>query len=232
MEDHQINRRKLLKAAGTAGGLALAGNVQAVTTDHGPVRLVEVGIEYDLPERDDYRRTNIDGNPGYFVDSSQERIVLTTPLPDNVERVFQANEHVVGSVGIDSAPTSVTGSDPVHEVITEVRQGRRPTESVHLVEPHRPPRVEIQHDQNGELTLLAEGNRETLEPGVEKTYRLDTQPVVAKTARHTDETADVEGIPEYRLGPKTEYGEVEVEAVPIVSVKDHGELPVVKVQRA
>lgn len=230
--EHQINRRKLLKAAGAAGGLALVGNAQAVTTDYGPVRLVEVSVVYNLPERDDYRRTNIDGNPGYFVDSNRERIVLTPPLSDDTERVFEANNQVVGSRGINSVPANVTGSNSVRAIITEVRQRRRPTESVQIVKPHQPPRVKIHHDQNGELALLAEEHTETLEPGTEETYQLSTQTVTARTARHTDETADVDGIPEYRLGPKTEYDEVEVGAVPIVSVKDHGELPVVRIQNA
>lgn len=36
--------------------------------------------------------------------------------------------------------------------------------------------------------------------------------------------AKIESIPEYWWGPKTEYGSVAVEAVPTVTVRDHGEL--------
>lgn len=228
MEKFKINRRNVLKTVGVTSGLAIAGNVQATKTNLGPIRLVEVGVKYDLQDRNDYRRTNVDGDPQYFVDS-QKRIVLRTPLPDSTKDIFKNNRHVVGSFEINSMPADIGGSDPMEAVTTTIAQQRLPTERVRLAEPHQLPQVEV-HEENGVPVLIAGDHHETLEPGTSESYRLKSQRITAVTARLTDETASIEGIPEYRLGPKTEYDKIELNADPIVTVKDHGDLPVVEIQ--
>jgi len=230
MKNNKINRRKLLKTTGAVSGFVFAGSVRATKTDYGAVRLVEVGVEYDLPERDDYQRTNVDGDPRYFVDPSQDRIVLTPSLPDHVERVFEVNDHVIGGIGVNSAPVSVTRSGPVRSITTDIGGGRRPTERIQLVDPHQPPSIRIQQGAGGKLTLDVENSRRTLKIGIDERFQLDTRSVTALTAKLTDRTADFDDIPEHRLGRITEYGEVDVQAVPTVSIKDYGEMSVVRIQ--
>jgi hypothetical protein len=224
-----FNRRGVLKAAGVTGSLVLTGNVQATDTGYGPVRLVEVGIEYDVENRGTYHTSNIDGNPGYFVDSQREAVVLYTPVLEDVARAFEAEDTVIGALDVVSTPARVTRSGPVREITTIVQQ-RRPVKRLHLAEPHQPPEVDVR-ETGDDLVLVAEGGRVAIPYGTETPVELASRTVAARTFTVTDETVEIEAVPEHRWGPRTEYGSVEVEAVPTVTVKDHGELAVEKIDR-
>jgi hypothetical protein len=225
-----LNRRDVLKAAGVTGSIVLASNVQATDTGYGPVRFVEVGVEYDVESRGTYHTSNVDGNPGYFVDSQREAVVLYTPVLEDVARPFEARDTVIGALDVASAPTRVTRPGPVREIATGVVQRRRPVEHLHLTEPHQPPDVHVR-EAGGELLLVAEGDQVAISPDTETAVELAPRTVAARTFTVTDQTVEIEAVPEHRWGPRAEYGSVEVEAVPTVTVRDHGELSVERIDR-
>lgn len=225
-----VNRRDVLKAAGATGSLVLAGTVQATNTGYGPVRLVEVGLEYDLPDGHSYHGTNIDGHPGYVVDERERRVVLPPNRPDTTDATFAGADAVVGTDAVRSAPVRVTSPDPTPTLTTGVVDHRRPIKNVHLVEPVVEPTVAVRDASDG-LALLANGDRVRLEPGTERSLDLDPVTVVAETFHVTDEIVELPGVPDHRQGPRTDYDRVTVEAKPTVHVRDLGDLPVVEVER-
>lgn len=238
--NNQINRRDLMKAAGAASSISLVGNVQArkpkkgpvqlVEVGENPVRFVEVGIEYELQDDHNYQRTNVDGHMGYTYDSNEERVILRHYSPGRAKKVFKNNRRVIGTLGVQPAPGRITSRDPVKTIPTRVVNGRRPVESVNLVEPHQPPRVAI-NEVNGNLALQVGDTQTPLGSKPETKYSLEPQTVTAETFRVTDEIVKFDDLPDELAGPRTEYDQVEVEVVPKVIVKDRGEVPVVEVQR-
>lgn len=221
MSENNIQRRDVLKTVGAASALGVVGTVQAAKSDEGSVRLVELGIEYDLPGGHNYQRVHIEGKSPYHVDS--DSVVLSSVAPDEVRDTFANNDVVVNGVDATTIPSETTETRTVKAIPTGLAAREDPRELTHLTESHRLPDVGVEVT-GGEPTVVAEGVRQTLSPGAERTLELPSRTVSAETIRVTDEIAEIEGVPEHMWGPKTEYGAVEVEAVPTVVVRDRGEL--------
>lgn len=100
-----------------------------------------------------------------------------------------------------------------------------PREKVALTEPETPPSISIEEVGDG-FVVSIDGDTREVEPGVTEVTRLPSRPVVAETTNVTDEIVEIDDVPEYRWGPRTEFGEVTVEAIPEVLVTDHGALEV------
>lgn len=229
MSEH-INRRDVLKAAGTASSIAFVNTISATPTDFGPVRLVEVGIEYDLADEnppDPYRRNHVDGCPVYFLDGG--RMVLSGGISEDATSLIADNDVIVGTKTVNSPPTAVSDGGKTSSIPITTINRRRPVETLLLEESFRQPTVMVEA-VDSQSTVVAGDDRLSLDPGTERTVRLSPRTVAARTFNVTDEKADIEGVPDHRLGLKTEYDQHEVEVQPVVTAADHGELSVVRVQ--
>jgi hypothetical protein len=221
MSENNIQRRDVLKTVGAASALGVVGTAQGTKSDEGSVRLVELGIEYDLPGGHNYQRVHVEGNPLYRVDG--DRVVLDSLASGEVRDTFANNDVVVNGVDATSIPSETTETQTVEAIPTALAAREDPRELTHLTESHRLPDVGVEVSGDDPI-VVAEGVRQTLSPGSERVLELPPRTVSAETIHVTDETAEIEGVPEHMWGPKTEYGVVEVEAVSTVVVRDRGEL--------
>lgn len=221
MPGNNIKRRDVLKTVGAASALGVFGTVQGAKSDEGSVRLVELGIEYDLPGGHNYQRVHIEGKSPYRVDS--DSVVLSSVAPSEVRGTFANNDVVVNGVDATTIPSESTETRTVKAIPTVLAAREDPRELTHLTESHQLPDVRIEVTDD-DPTVVAEGVRQTLSPGAERVLKLPSRTVSAETIHVTDETAEIEGVPEHMWGPKTEYGSAEVEAIPTVVVRDRGDL--------
>lgn len=221
MSENNIQRRDILKTVGAASAFGVVGTVRGAQADKGSVRLVELGITYDLPQGYKYQRVHVEGKSLYQVDG--DTVTLDSLASEEVRSAFVGNDVVVNGVGRTTLPSDTGTIGTVEAVPTALAARNDPHELTHLTESHKLPDVRVEATGDGP-TVVAEGVRQTLSPGAEREFLLPTQTVSAETIQVTDEIAEIEGVPEHKWGPKTEYGSVEVEAVPTVKVQDHGEL--------
>lgn len=221
MSENNIQRRDVLKTVGAASAFGVFGTVRGAKSDEGSVRLVELGIEYDLPRGHNYQRVHIEGKSLYSVDG--DSVVLSLVAPDEVRDTFANNDVVVNGVDATTIPSETTETETVKAIPTALAAREDPRELTHLTEPHRLPDVGVEVTGD-DPTVVVEGVRQTLSPGAERALELPARTVSAETIRVTDEIAEIDGVPEHMWGPKTKYDSVDVEAVPTVVVRDRGEL--------
>lgn len=222
-----VKRRDVLRSAGIAGvGTTAIGSfdlADATPTGFDPVRLVDVGIEYDLPEGPQYFGTNVSGDSLYTVDDDE--VVIHRHVPEGVVSTFEDNGLLFGGVELYTPSTTIAGRQPVEKVPVETTQTRIPRKSISLSEQHNPPKVTVRGPPRNP-SLVINGDSTKLSAGEKKSITLDPVELVATTREITDEIVPVEGVPEEEWGPRTEFGEVSVRATPRIKIKDHGELPI------
>lgn len=226
---HNIDRRKLLKSAVASGPAILFGpsSVSAEPEEFGSVRLIEAGVRYRLEEDHEYFAISSEGESGYWVDSWENQINIKPTLPEAALERFKSNKLLVGSRTVSNPPVQVTQTDLIPGLPTKLRNGRMPVESVVLAEPHQPPAVSV-NTNSATPIIRIEDQMIHSEPGLGVEIELDSTRVVVQTEIVTDEIVEIEGVPKDEWGPKIEFGKVETEATPIVSITDHGVLPIVK----
>lgn len=220
MSENHIQRRDVLKTVGTASTLGVVGTVHAARSNEGAVRLVEMGMKYDLPDGYNYQRVHVEGKSPYHVDGNS--VIVDSVAPNEVQNAFIDNDVVVNGVGRASLAPETQTTGTVQAVPTELAAREDPYELTHLTESHRLPDVRVKVAGENP-TVLVEGIRQTLTPGAERELELPARTISAETYTVTDEIAEIEGVPEHMWGPKTEYDSVAVEAVPRVTVRDRGE---------
>lgn len=221
MKGDNIQRCDVLKTVGTASAFGMVGTASGIGSGEGSVRLVEMGIEYDLPEGYNYQRVHVEGISPYNV--RNDNVVLTSVAPEKVRETFAGNNVVVNGVDQTTIPSKTTEVETVEAVPTSLAAHEDPYELTHLTESHRLPEIHVEVAGDNP-TVVAEGVRETLTQGTETEFKLSSRTVSAETYHVTDEIAEIEGVPEHKWGPKTEYDSVEVKVVPTVKVRDRGEL--------
>ncbi len=224
---YEINRRDLLRmttGVATAPGVANAVNTEELDGD--PVRLIEMGIEYELEGEGPFWGTHVGGDPKYFLD--EDRVVIPPSLPDEVERRFVKEDGLVGAQDVHTLPVRLSGAGPARKLTTRLVNSRRPVERVQLNHRHSPPEVEIR-DRPGNVTAIVEGERHLVRPGDELSVQLPTETVEALVRIETDETLDVSGVPDHRVSNAVEFDHRTVGATPTVTVKDQGKLEVFKI---
>lgn len=224
MVDTVTNRREVLKAVGAAGGLTLVAprSVRAMSTDFGQKRLVEVGIEYDVPDYN-YHGTKHGGSPVNFADEAEEQMVHYPMLP-RLARIIERNDFVVGATTIEGPPFEM-GGQGTSSVVIEMSGYRRPVRSISLREPHRPPKVEV-HVVDDEPIVIIPGRQFKLSEGQSESIELETQTLATREQRLTDERASVKGMPDHRVGFERKLEPITVEATPVIKVKYYGALDV------
>lgn len=229
MKGDTINRRDVLKSMGAGMTVATTGGqiVTAEETDYGPIRLVEAAIRYQLAEDHNYSGAHPNGDPLYHV--NEDEIIITAPQ-EKFEQVFKQHDRLVGTDRVHPIPVNVTGTGQTTGLVTELRRRRVPAKGVALAEPYTPPTVVIRDTPAGPVAIV-EGQKADLTPGAKEKITLPTETVTARTFEMVDESPSIDGIPDYRTGPTTEFGEVEVEVTPEVVLTDRGELPVARVKR-
>lgn len=225
-----FKRRDVLRSAGIAGvgttavsGFSLS---DATPTGFDPVRLVDVGLAYELPEGPQYFATNESGDSLYSVIDGEA--VIHPYVPEEVVTAFEKNSLLFGAVGVHTPSTTVTGPNPVEKVPTETTQTRVLRRSASLAEQHNPPKITVQGPPQTPSVVI-DGDSTKLSPEEERTIELDPVDLVVATKQTTDEVVPIEGVPEDQWGPRTEFGEVRVRATPRVKITDHGELPISQV---
>lgn len=220
MTENNIQRRDVLKAVGTVSAFGAVGTVRGAQAGESNVRLVEMGVEYNLPSGYNYQRVHTEGLPSYRIDGAA---LILNPLADaDVRNTFVNNDVVINGVGQITGPSQTGEIETAEAIPTALAAREDPIELTHLTESHQLPNVRVEDTGSG-LTVVAEDVRQTLAVNDEQEIQLSARPVTAETARVTDEIAEIEGVPEHRWGPKTEYGSVDIEATPTVMVRDRGE---------
>lgn len=221
MSENNIQRRDVLKTVGAASAFGVVGTVQGAQSDEGSIRLVEMGVEYDLPGSYNYQRVHVEGKSPYRLDG--DSVIVDSIVPDEVRDAFVNNDVVVNGLDQTAIPSETVSTETVKAVPTELAAREDPRELTHLTESHQLPDVRVEVNGNDPI-VVAEGVRQTLALGAEREFQLPARTVSAETYRVTDEIAEIEGVPEHMWGPKTEYDSVDVKAVPTVTVRDRGEL--------
>lgn len=221
MTEHNIQRRDVLKAVSTASAFGTVGTVQGSKARKGSIRLAEIGIEYNLPEGYNYQRVHVEGKSPYYIDG--DTVTLSSVVPDKIRDTFVGNDVVVNGVDWTTIPSKTAKSTIAEAIPTSLAARKDPHELTHLTNSHRLPNVQVEVDGN-DLIVAVEDIRKRVVPRTEHEFNLDPQIVSAKTYRVTDEIAEIEGVPEHKWGPKTEYESVDVKAVPSVTVRDQGKL--------
>lgn len=226
-----VGRREVLRSVGAAGvGGAVIGGArlaEAEPTGHAPTRTVDVGVQYELPDGPDYFATEVDGDYLYTVEPG-ERVVVHRHVPDRVDDLFEQQHTVFGAVDVHAPPERISGPK-VQRVPTELSRNRIVRRSVSLAEPIRPPTVVARaRGPTQEPMVVVEGDRVTLSSGERRRLELDPVELTVTTRHETDEVVAVEGVPEHEWGVKTEFDSTTVQAVPTVTLKNHGKLDVAK----
>lgn len=223
-----INRRQLLKAAsiGSTEFIIATGLAQPSSNNLGSVRLLEIGLYYDLNGDHEYFKIHIDSINPFWTDRVTNQIFVKQRFSGRIPEKVEANDVLVGTDSLRKLPVQITGSDPVHGLPTELRLGRVPSESIVLEEPHNAPAIAV-HLQGQVPVVDIDGHEVRTTPGMDKEVELEPTPVVTQTEVVTDEIVEIDWAPEEEWGPKIEFGSVETDATPIVTITDYGELPVV-----
>lgn len=192
----------------------------------GSVRLLEMGLYYDLNTDHEYFKVNIDRTNPFWVNRTIGQMNVRQRLSGRIAEKVEANDILVGADSLRKPPVRITRNDSVHGLPTGLRQGRVPSESVVLEEPHNAPTITVQLRSQTPVVDI-DGYEVRTTPGTDKEVELEPTSIVAQTEVVTDEIVEIEGVPEEDWGPRIEFGSVETNATPIVTITDHGELPVV-----
>lgn len=212
-----INRREILKLIGASGSIAITGTATASKIDTEPIRLVEVGLRYQLQEEHSYVGAHSEGLPGYYVDEETKRLLLTPTIGD-ARSVFEETELVVAAPDPGATPHRLTPREQTDILPTSLKNYHRPYERVRLEDPITPPRVQVE-DAGGSPRVVAEGIHTTLGTDGSGSIELESRIVSVDTYRITDEIVEIAGVSDHRQGPKKEYDSVQVEAQPVIDYR-------------
>lgn len=218
----QKSRRQLLRTVASSSAIVTLGASEVAAKLS--VRLVEAGVKYEVPERSDYDGIHIDSRPPYTVDHDNNNLVISessdvlqedqSALIDESEAKEMSSVEIGGSgKQVKAIPVSLSSRLRVMNAISLTSKHQLPTVTLHW---------------NGEsvtANIQSKGEIE-LSPGATKQVSLEEENVEARTIRVTDEIAEIEGIPERALGPKREFGSVDVNVTPVIKMVDYGELTV------
>ena len=226
-----LTRREALKAIGVAGSLTTTGVLTDQQTPYGTVRLIEAGIEYDLPNGYNYNTYHLDGQPMYHVGADGTRLFLTRSAPASVRRLFAKSDVITSGDRVTGTPGVLTNTRPTKGVTTKLASGARPVIGVALAESHTKPTIEIRRlDQTPVIATKTVEKEVTSD--LETSHSVKPREITAETRHVLDERVDDESVPMHERALKTEYRDVQVEAVPKVRIRDHGELTVMDVPDA
>lgn len=220
------SRRRILQAISTTGAVTLFGASRAAASSPG-VRVVEAGIRYDTPDREDYVRYHVDSRPPYTVATNRNELIVLANASDSLAQEV-AGRGLVDEQSIGrGARTPIGGSGKrVRTLPTGLSARMRVSEKLQLTEEHRLPTVTVHWNANGAAATVQGSGRIDLAAGEHRQVELDPETVTVKTATTTDDIVPVEGVPEHKWGPAREYGTVDVTATPVVELVDHGTLSV------
>lgn len=219
-------RRQLLKAtaASSAAGTVLSTAASAASST--TVRTIEAGIYYDLDVGDNFVQMHLDSRPAYTVDAKRNDLVYPERVPASMTAAVSQAGALFAENPVRSGSAAEVG--PTNRLVrtlpTKLSTRKRPMEGVKLASKRRLPEASIKRTGTAPRLVVPSETTIDLSPGTDREVRLSPQTVEVQTVRVTDEVVPVEGVPEHRWGPKREYDSVEVEATPVVSVTDRGEL--------
>lgn len=223
------SRRQVLRGVSSAGALAVFGTAGASAAGDPSLRVVEAGIRYDVPDRDDLERYHVDSRPQYTVRANQNELQLTSRASEELASKLDGGAFVDEQSAGTGASTEIHGSNrEVRELPTALSARMRVMEQITLESPIRLPTVTVHANANGAAATVESKGRIDLETGSRTTVELDPVSVSAKTAVTTDEVVPLEGVPEHLWGPTEEVGTAEIQATPVVELVDHGELTVTR----
>lgn len=230
MTSPDINRRDLMKSVGVSS-LAATGVVQGFRREElGKARIIETGIVYAIPERDDYHEVHLDERYQYYVHPETHEVNVFK-VPNLSKKALVDDDIVVNGdeMAATAPPTSITDTEPSRLLPTELGSYFRRTRGVILENP-RPERPFIARLTGQRIQLEANEFAVDHPPGETRTYELPTTRMTVETKTVTDELVDAEEIPENQRSRKTEYGTVTVEATPTLHVRDRGEMTIVDLE--
>lgn len=228
-------RRDVLKTAAVIGAIGSFA-VQTAAGKTPTARIVEAGIRYEVPESEapsgdeELQFVLPDSRPSYTVDEDREAFVLSKDAPDSLFQSIRRSGSLLDErTGEAADAVNVAPADGHVGVLpTELSARMRPKEALSLDARHRVPNVSLQWNSNAPAVAIESEGTLDLSPNSQRTVRLDPETVEATTVRRTDETVEVEGMPDHRQGPKRVFDSVTVEVTPVVEVVDHGELTLVR----
>jgi hypothetical protein len=217
---------KVVGVTGTIGGFTVgttAGDGRPST------RLIEVGLRYELDQEHPYSRYHTNQPQPYIVDKANNRMIIPPFASESALEKITNGRAVISGWEM----TNILG-----EIIGQSRTRGLPvtlTDAflqgfISLDTSVTTPDVRAS-GQDEDLFIDIEGDTEKLVPGSRRAYTLNEVTVTAETIHVTDERVDNKRVPPAERGLVTEYGTVEVSAVPKIEVHDFGELTPVLLQR-
>ncbi|MGM0591177.1 MAG: hypothetical protein ACQETI_06010 [Halobacteriota archaeon] len=226
-------RRDVLRAVGTTG--LVGGGFVGVTgrgraTPGDGSRIVEVGLSFDVPDRDDYHAVHADHRLPYSLDPTTGTVSVADHASTATRRLFERGDVVVVTDSVRTPPVTRTASE-VLELPVELTARCRVLSRLRLAAPTTVPSLTVRRDPDGRgrsrlLVRAGDVERRLSSPGV-TTLALSSRSVRVRTVRYTSERVDDATIPAHRRALTRETDTVTVEATPFVVVNDLGPLSLV-----
>lgn len=224
MNSKNVDRRTVLAAIGSASVMTLTDGVKAVDTGE-ETHLIEAGIEFTVPGNS-YMSTQINGNPTYYVDEEKGAIVLYPTRSSGRNRLIDLDKVIAGQT--IKAPSATIGPQDEKNLITDISGFRRPVRSIILDKPIKEPAPTI--GIQGKTAMVSVGEQQaSLAPGNSTKIALGSKNVTTFKRTTSEVPAEVDGVPDYRAGTTIELEPTQVQARPMLQVKNWGSLPVVEI---
>lgn len=228
-------RRKLLRAA---GAVVVFGGLQQTTIDIGRafegakslgrIHFVETSLTHKVPPHG--QRASTDGFPSYFIDQSENRLLLTNlgrqEQIRGIRNQIADHKAIVHGQDFHPLPAVVFDSDSPRFLTTDATYSGGAIEQFLLAETYSNPSATIEAGADTTVTVSVEGETERLDPQTETTLTLDTREISYRVPVPLD---SLETDNSTRNPTVAEREQAETTTVtPILKVRNNGKLDVYK----
>lgn len=224
MAKSNISRREVVKVLGASGTLSTVGAGMAIAETGDEVRLLEVGLKYSLPDREDYHKYFTEGTSKYSVNPRKETVTLFRTLRSETRsRIKESSVVVAGQDKFLTSTGTLVEGGKRNSLPTGLNLKNQPNEFLYLSSDHKQPPIRATITDK-EVSVTVNGH--TLKPTQSEVYELPKKEVHGETVTVTDEHAEIEGVPEHQLGPKQTFNSVKLTVAPKLVIEDHGTLSI------
>ncbi|MFC4450579.1 hypothetical protein [Halorussus aquaticus] len=216
-----VDRRTVLKNVGASAGLiGLSGLANASSTESiGTVDLVQVGVEYQFDEPFELQEFLINGTPGYFFDSAEKSMYLTSAVSPTEKSAFQSRATIVKQSGLGAMKEHSLGNESTTVLPTALDDSTyRPIAVLGLEEPFQEPGVEITPEA-GAATISTGSFKTALQPNTEQTTEVDEHTITVKAYEVSDDLVDAPHIPKNERSVNIDRWQQEIDVTRVLRAK-------------
>lgn len=227
MTQYNISRRSMLKSAGSIVAFGAIGSVPASAQKSSQVRLIEAGVTYNVPERDDYKAYHHDSTPQYVVDPDEDTLTILPEMTESLQQKLGRGSTVAAGKNVSKGPGTVVPAQDTTQIPVRTGSKLQPSSTIQTDSSVTLPEVAL--DSSESRPQMSINGQQVQAEGLTQ-VSLSPQTVELKTRTVLDERVDNDQIPPEQRALKTVEGSVTVDVVPEVAVRDYGTLDIAELR--